>query len=84
MRMVFVGSSKLTLATVHLLIRRGHELILIERDKDRIESLAEELDCGFLHGDGSKPTILREAIEDYLHQHSPAPEPVSGRWSPVL
>jgi len=24
-------------------------------------SLAEELDCGFLHGDGSKPALLREA-----------------------
>jgi 5'-nucleotidase len=26
------------------------------------------------------PTILREAIEDYLKTHSPVPEPVGGRW----
>jgi 2',3'-cyclic-nucleotide 2'-phosphodiesterase (5'-nucleotidase family) len=26
------------------------------------------------------PTILREAMEDYLQQHSPVPVPHSGRW----
>ena len=26
------------------------------------------------------PTILREAMEDYLQQHSPVPAPQSGRW----
>ncbi len=36
-------------------------MVIIERDKDCIDALAEELDCGFLHGDGSKPAILREA-----------------------
>ncbi len=29
------------------------------------------------------PTILREAIEDYLRRHSPVPLPALGRWSPV-
>jgi 5'-nucleotidase len=29
------------------------------------------------------PTIIREAIEDYLHTHSPVPQPVGGRWNPV-
>jgi hypothetical protein len=26
------------------------------------------------------PTILREAIEDYMTAHSPVPRPVGGRW----
>lgn len=61
MRFVFVGSSNLTLSTVRQLVQRGHEVVIIERDRERIEALQEELDCGFLHGDGSKPAILREA-----------------------
>lgn len=47
--------------TVRLILERGHEAVMIERNKDRIDALADELDCGFLHGDGSKPAVLREA-----------------------
>jgi trk system potassium uptake protein TrkA len=47
--------------TVHILLQRGHEVIIIEKDKDCIDSLSNELDCGFLHGDGSKPALLKEA-----------------------
>ncbi len=61
MRAVFVGASSLAIMTAHLLLKRGHEAVMIERDKEQIEALSEELDCGFLHGDGSKPAILREA-----------------------
>jgi trk/ktr system potassium uptake protein len=61
MRMVFVGASQLTVMTARLLIGRGHEVVIIESEKATIEALSDELDCGFLHGDGSKPAILREA-----------------------
>jgi trk system potassium uptake protein TrkA len=47
--------------TARFLLRRRHEVVIIERNKERIESLAGELDCGFLLGDGSKPALLREA-----------------------
>ncbi len=60
MRIVIVGASTLAVNTAHLLIRNGHDVVLVEREKVRIEELAEELDCGFLHGDGSRPAILRE------------------------
>jgi trk system potassium uptake protein TrkA len=46
--------------TARLLLKRGHEVVIVERDKEQIEALSDELDCGFLHGDGSKPAILRE------------------------
>lgn len=61
MRAVFLGASSLTLTTARLLLKHGHEVVLIERDKDMIQTLSEELDCGFIHGDGSRPAILREA-----------------------
>jgi len=61
MRVVFVGADGLSVATAELLIARGHEVVIIDRDKDVIEALSDHLDCGFVHGDGSRPAILREA-----------------------
>ena len=61
MRAVFVGAGSLAVMTAQLLLKRGHEVVMIERDKARVEALSGELNCGFLHGDGSKPAILREA-----------------------
>lgn len=61
MRAVFIGSSGITLMAARILLRRGHEVVIIDRDKERIEALAGELDCGYIHGDGGKPAILREA-----------------------
>jgi trk system potassium uptake protein TrkA len=61
MRAVFLGAGSLTLNTARVLLKRGHEVVLIERDREEIEALSEELDCGFIHGDGTRPAILREA-----------------------
>jgi len=61
MRVVFVGASQLTVMTARLLVDRGHEVVIIESDKATIENLSDQLDCAFLHGDGTKPAVLREA-----------------------
>ncbi len=60
MRVVFIGAGALTVSTARLLVTRGHEVVIVERDKTLIESLSGDIDCGFIHGDGSKPAILRE------------------------
>ncbi len=65
MRAVFIGASTLAVTTARYLLKRGHEVVLIERDKELIQELSLELDCGFLHGDGSKPAILREADPEH-------------------
>lgn len=61
MRFVFIGLSQLTKMTARLLIGRGHEVVIVELDKEKIEGMGDDLDCSFLHGDGSKPHILQEA-----------------------
>lgn len=61
MRLVFIGAGQLTLNIVRMLVDKGHDVVIIEQDRARIEELTEELDVGFLHGDGAKPMILREA-----------------------
>lgn len=61
MRIVFVGASKLAVATTKNLLQHSHEVVIIEMDEGVIQKLSDEIDCGFLHGDGSKPAILKEA-----------------------
>jgi len=60
MRIVFVGASELTVNAARLLVERGHEVVIIESDRGKIDELSTDLDCSFLHGDGSRPHILRE------------------------
>ncbi len=61
MRFVFVGSGSLAVLTGRMLAERGHEVVILERDRAMIDALQEELDVGFIHGDGTRPAILREA-----------------------
>ena len=64
MRAVFIGAGAIAVMTARTLLKRGHEVVIIEQDKARIDALSEELDCGFIQGDGGKPAILREADPD--------------------
>lgn len=65
MRIVFVGGTSLAVMATRLMLERGEEVVIIERDRARIEALSGELDCGFLHGDGSKPALLQEADPEH-------------------
>lgn len=60
MRAVIIGSSTLALMTARILLKREHEVVIIEKNKEQVQTLAENMDCGILHGDGSKPAILKE------------------------
>jgi trk system potassium uptake protein len=60
MRAVFIGASPLAVATTRYLLKRNHEVVIIEREKEVIDTLIPELDCGYLHGDGSRPAVLKE------------------------
>lgn len=60
MRIVFVGTNKISLTTGRTLSEVGHEVVFIEKNKEKIDKLADEMDCGFILGDGSSPDILQE------------------------
>lgn len=60
MRIAFVGAGEVTVRTAEILIAKGNEVIIIENKKEKIDKLSENLDCSFLHGDGSKPALLKE------------------------
>lgn len=61
MRAVFIGAGELTKQTALQLLKIGYEVVIIEKDKARIDELSNDIAAGFIHGDGSKPAILREA-----------------------
>ena len=60
MRAIFVGASPLTVMAALRLLKARHDVVIIEEDKERISTLSETLDCGFIHGDGSRPAVLEE------------------------
>jgi len=60
MRTVFIGAGEISIETAKALIKKGHEVIIIETEKAKIDEFSEKMDCSFLHGDGSLPDILRE------------------------
>ncbi|MFZ7112018.1 MAG: potassium channel family protein [Desulfatiglandales bacterium] len=55
-----MGAGEVTVRTAEILISRGHEVIIIEKDAAKVERLSDEMDCSFLTGDGSNPVVLRE------------------------
>ncbi|MCO6437577.1 MAG: TrkA family potassium uptake protein [Phycisphaerae bacterium] len=61
MRIVIIGAGDMGSMTARAVLDRGGEVIIIEENRERIESLTDDMSCGFLHGDGSKPKILKEA-----------------------
>lgn len=60
MRIVFIGASDTTVRSAELLIDKQYEVVIIEKEKERIDQLIETMDCSFLHGDGSSPAVLKE------------------------
>jgi trk system potassium uptake protein TrkA len=60
MRTVFIGAGKVSIETAKALIKKGHEVVIIETNKTKIDELSKDMDCSFLQGDGSHPNLLRE------------------------
>jgi trk system potassium uptake protein TrkA len=63
MRIVVVGASKFGVATVETLIDEGHEVVLVDRNRAQLDRLAKRFDCGMIEGDGTSPSVLRDAVK---------------------
>ena len=61
MRAIVIGAGNVGIMVVKRLIEWKDEVILIEKDKDIAEKLADELDCTVINGDGSDPETLKKA-----------------------
>lgn len=67
MRVVFIGASQLSSNCAKLMLENDFEVVIVEKDKEKIEDWSEQLDCGFIHGDGTKPSVLKEVDAKNTH-----------------
>lgn len=61
LRIVVVGGTHVGYHTAKRLDNRGHDVVIIEKDRERVEFLNDEYIATVIHGDGSRPSILKEA-----------------------
>lgn len=59
--MVIIGGGSLAANCASELAQRNHEVVIIEKSQDQIDLLSQEIDCGFILGDGAKPKFQEEA-----------------------
>lgn len=60
MRIVLIGAHPLALASARLFLEQNHQVVIIEQNEEEVARLSKELDCSFVVGDGSRPSVLRE------------------------
>jgi len=61
LRIVIVGGQHVGYHTAKRLDNRGHDVVIIEKDEDRVEYLSDQYVASVIHGDGGRTSILREA-----------------------
>ena len=60
MYILVVGGGKVGYNLVKLLLAEGHEVLLIEKDKNKAARLSTEFGESLMEGNGSRVTVLRE------------------------
>lgn len=61
MKMVIVGGGKVGWNLARIMLERRHTVSLIERDRQKCEKLADELDATIFRGDGTNVAVLEAA-----------------------
>lgn len=61
LRIVIVGGGRVGYHTASRLENRGHDIVIIENDPNRVEFLSDQYLATVIEGDGGRPSILREA-----------------------
>ena len=61
MKMVIVGGGKVGWNLARIMLERRHTVSLIERDCQKCEKLADELDAAIFRGDGTNVAVLEAA-----------------------
>jgi trk system potassium uptake protein TrkA len=68
---MIVGGGRLGLTTAKLLREHGHEIVIFEKEKERAEEIAKELDVLVIHSDGTDMSRLEDAGIDEVDVFMP-------------
>lgn len=60
MRVVFIGASPVAVLASKTLLEDGHEVVIVEQNQEKIDLVSDEIDCGFINDDGSRPEVLKD------------------------
>ncbi|CCQ36374.1 TrkA domain protein [Natronomonas moolapensis 8.8.11] len=61
LRVVIVGGQHVGYNAARNLSKRGHDVVIIEKDPDRVAFLSEQYDATVIEGDGGRRSILEQA-----------------------
>ncbi|HQM91341.1 MAG TPA: NAD-binding protein [Syntrophales bacterium] len=61
MKVIIIGAGEVGYHIADILSKEKQDVILVDRDEERLKELAETLDVMTLHGSGSSPEILKKA-----------------------
>ena len=61
MKVIIIGAGEVGYHIADILSKEKQDVILIDRDEERLQELAETLDVMTLHGSGSSPEVLKKA-----------------------
>jgi trk system potassium uptake protein TrkA len=61
LRVVIVGGQHVGYHAARHLSERGHDVVIVEKDRDRVEFLSDRYDATVIHGDGGRRSILKQA-----------------------
>ena len=61
MQAVIVGAGEVGFNVAQMLSEEDHEVVVIDQDASRVESVSEQLDAMVMSGNGASPKILAEA-----------------------
>ncbi|MDS0222586.1 TrkA family potassium uptake protein [Haloarcula sp. S1AR25-5A] len=60
-RFVIAGGGRVGKQTAENLAEQGHDVLLIESDEERVETLSDAYIGPVIHGDATRPSILKQA-----------------------
>lgn len=61
LRVVIVGGGHVGFHAAEHLDERGHDVVVVEKDRDRVEYINDQYVASVIHGDGGRPSVLRQA-----------------------
>ncbi|MDP2652429.1 MAG: TrkA family potassium uptake protein [Candidatus Omnitrophota bacterium] len=61
MHIVIIGGGRIGMFLAKRLLKENHTLVIVEKEEERAQEIAKELDLLVIHGDACEPSILEQA-----------------------